>query len=237
MRCEIGGRAAFTGRAGSAIEQAHDAFDDEDLGAGASMRGQGVEQQPWHRPGIEIDARGAGGRGVERRIDVIGAGLCRAHGDAAPRQRRQRRERHRRLAGAGVWRGDDETDAPSLLSLVVAASAPSSCARVVTMSPMTTIAGGSKFCSSTWAATSASVETRMRSFGVVAEAITAAGVLRGEPGCNQTPPRSARDCASPCRARSAARCGRAAPSRKSHRRRGRPRKMTARLVPAQRLPG
>ncbi len=91
-----------------AVEQAHDAFDDENIGVVGGLRGERIEQCRRHRPGIEIDARRAGGGGMERRIDVIGPGFRRAHRDAAPGERREQRERHRRLAGAGMRRGDDE---------------------------------------------------------------------------------------------------------------------------------
>ena len=50
---------------------------------------------------------------------------------------------------------------------------------------MTTMAGGSKFCARAAAAMSASVATRTRCFGVVAEAITAAGVVPARPGLHQ----------------------------------------------------
>ena len=111
MRGEIGGGAApagRTGRRGRSIEQAHDAFDHQDIGAIGGLRRQGVEKFSRHGPGIEIDARGTSDGGMERRIDVIGPRLRRAHDNAAPRKRRQQRKRHRRFAGAGMRRGDDE---------------------------------------------------------------------------------------------------------------------------------
>ena len=84
MRGKIGGRAALPGGTVGAVEQPHDAFDQENIGAGCGLRRHGVEQRVRHRPGIEIDARRGGRRGMERRIDIVGSGLGRAHGDAAP---------------------------------------------------------------------------------------------------------------------------------------------------------
>ncbi len=62
-----------------AVEQAHHAFDDENLGAVRGLRRQGIEQRARHRPAIEIDARRAGGGGMKRRVDVIRSGFRRAH--------------------------------------------------------------------------------------------------------------------------------------------------------------
>ena len=62
-----------------AVEQAHDAFDDENVRAGCGLRGQRVEQRARHRPAVEIDARRAGRRGMERRIDIVRPGLGGAH--------------------------------------------------------------------------------------------------------------------------------------------------------------
>ena len=85
MRGEVGGGAAPCRRRGCVgrLEQTHDAFDDEHVGAVSRLRGERVEERFRHRPAIEIDARRAGHRGMERRIDVIGPGFCRAHHDAA----------------------------------------------------------------------------------------------------------------------------------------------------------
>ena len=45
---------------------------------------------------------------MKRGIDIIRPGLGRAYVDAAAPQRRDQRQRHRGLAGAGLRRGDDE---------------------------------------------------------------------------------------------------------------------------------
>ena len=108
MRGKIGGGAAPAAGAGRAVEQSHHAFDDKNIRVARRLRGQGVEQRCRHRPGIEIDARRADGGGVESRIDIIRPGFGRAHGNAAPRERRQDSERDSGLAGAGMRRGDDE---------------------------------------------------------------------------------------------------------------------------------
>ncbi len=107
-RGEVGGRAAAARRAGDAVEQAHDAFDDENLGALRGLANERVEQRRRHRPAVEIDARRAGRRRVEGGIDIVRPRLCRAHGDAAPPQRGEQAERHRGLARARARRRDDE---------------------------------------------------------------------------------------------------------------------------------
>ena len=112
LRREIGGGAAPAWRAGGvgrAVEQTHDAFDDQDVRAIRLTHGERVEQVCRHRPGIEIDARPAGDRGMKGRIDVVGSGFRRAHRDAAADERCQNGQRYGGLAGAGMRRGHDET--------------------------------------------------------------------------------------------------------------------------------
>ena len=72
------------------------------------LPGERVEQFSRHRPAVEIDARRAGDGRMESRIDVIRPGFGGAHNEPAPPQRRQQRQRHGGLAGAGMRRGDDE---------------------------------------------------------------------------------------------------------------------------------
>ena len=69
---------------------------------------QRVDQRRRHRPAVEIDALGAGRRGMERGIDVVRSGLRRAHRDALPPQRAEQAERDQRLARAGARRRDDQ---------------------------------------------------------------------------------------------------------------------------------
>ncbi len=108
MRCEIGGRAAPPGAGGGSVEQAHDAFDDQQVCAVDRLGGHGVEQCRRHGPGIQIDARSARGGGMKRRIDVIGPGLGGADHDAAPDERCQYGKRHGGLAGTRTRRRDDQ---------------------------------------------------------------------------------------------------------------------------------
>ena len=79
MRSEVGRRATLPGCCRGAVEQAHDAFDHDDIGAVRRLRGERVEKFARHRPAIQIDARRTGDGGVERRIDVIGSRFRRAH--------------------------------------------------------------------------------------------------------------------------------------------------------------
>jgi len=90
------------GLGGGSVEQAHDAFDDEQVCTVDRSGGHGVEQCRRHGPGIQIDARSARGSGVKRRIDVIGPGLGGADHDAAPDERGQYGKRHGGLAGTRI---------------------------------------------------------------------------------------------------------------------------------------
>ncbi len=67
-----------------------------------------------HRPGVEVRAGPARGRLVKARVDVVGAGLRAAHGDAAVAQRPQQPQHHRGLAGPRSRRGQDQAPAHAL---------------------------------------------------------------------------------------------------------------------------
>ena len=102
---QIGGGARALGRA---VEKAHDAFDDEQLGVprgGAQMAGQAGAA---HGPGIEIEAGAARGGGVKGRVDVIGPHLGGGDHDAALTHQRQQREGDQRLAAVGGRSGDEQ---------------------------------------------------------------------------------------------------------------------------------
>ena len=69
-----------------------------------------------------LKQRRAGGRGVKRRVDVVGTRLGGAHARRrAALQRRKNAKRHRRLAGAGGRGGDDEAARASSRGLSFAA--------------------------------------------------------------------------------------------------------------------
>ena len=139
---EIGGRAGAATRTRHAVEQPHDAFDDQQLAMSRGFGQQPVEERRRHRPGIEIESAGAGGRGMKGRIDVIGAGLGGAHGDAPSFQRGEKPERDRGLARSRARSRDDEAArghrAPSLSAMARASSR--SC-RTFTIFPTTMIEG------------------------------------------------------------------------------------------------
>src|SRR5215472_11080503 len=185
MRGEIGRGAAATGNAWGAVEQAHNAFDDEYVGVRRSLCRQRVEQARRHRPGIQINARRAARGAVERRIDVIRPGLGGAHVVPALLQRCEQRQHHRGLAGAGLRRRDDESARTHAEVFSAAEKPASSLSRKRTISPITTMAGGSMFCERTVAASFSSVEITMRWSGVVAEAITAAGMSPPSPAASR----------------------------------------------------
>ena len=90
-----------------------------------------------HRPGVEIDALGAGRRGMERRIDVVGPGLRRAHRDAlAARSAPSRPSVTSGLARARARRRDDQA-ACAHRAASASATSCSSRSRTATMSPIT----------------------------------------------------------------------------------------------------
>ena len=67
---DVGGRA---GAVGGAVEQAHDAFAEQQIAAAPALleqAGQGLEA---HRPAVDIVGRPAGGGGVEGRVDIVRA--------------------------------------------------------------------------------------------------------------------------------------------------------------------
>src|SRR5438270_1372821 len=110
---------------------------------------------------------------MKGRVDIVGTGLRRADFYATALQPRQNGKRYCRLAGARMRRGDDQPARGHFNSLFNSfaeiAVAPESSARSFTISPMTTMAGGSSFCARASPASRSSVETSTRCFGVVAE--------------------------------------------------------------------
>ena len=84
-------------RARHAVEQAHRAFDHQQIGVAAACPRSARRSGRRHRPAVEIEALGAGRGGMERRIDVVGTGLRRPHRDALPPQRAEQAERDRVL--------------------------------------------------------------------------------------------------------------------------------------------
>src|SRR6516165_4071038 len=178
---EIGGRAASAGACRRAVEQAHDAFDHENVCAVRGAGGQRIEQRLRHGPGIEIDDRVSASRGVKRRIDIVRTRFRRADFQATPLERCHKRERYRGFAGAGLRRGDDQATRGHFGSTAALGPASASSSRSLTTSPITTMAGGSSFCARASPARFSSVETRTRCFGVDAEMMTAAGVPVARP--------------------------------------------------------
>ena len=69
-----------------AVEQAHDAFDDEKVAFDRGAAHKSVEQRGRHGPAVEIDALPPRRRRVEGRVDIIGPGLGRLHGEPAAAQ-------------------------------------------------------------------------------------------------------------------------------------------------------
>ena len=139
---EIGGRSGATTRTRHAVEQPHDAFDDQQFAMSRGFGQQPVQERRRHRPGIEIESAGTGGRGMKCRIDVIGAGLGGAHGDAPSFQRGEKPERHRGLARSRARSRDDEAPrGHRARSLSAMARASSRSCRTFTIFPTTMIDG------------------------------------------------------------------------------------------------
>jgi hypothetical protein len=86
---EIGGRAGAARGSGNPVEQAHGAFEEDEIGIFSCVAGQRVEQSRRHRPAVEIDAGKACRGGVEAWVDIVGAGFGAAHLQAAPGERAQ----------------------------------------------------------------------------------------------------------------------------------------------------
>ncbi len=104
-----------------------------------------------HRPAVEIDAGPAGRGRVEAGIDVVRAGFCAAHRDAAPGEGAEQPDRDAGLARAGARRADDE--AACAHADFASTAAPVSSARIDTMSPTTIRDGETKFSASARSAT------------------------------------------------------------------------------------
>ena len=105
---DVGRGAAAPALRRNAVEQPHRGFAERELAFGRRLGGKRGEQLGRHGPGIEIDALAPRRRGVEGRIDIIGAGLEADDIDAAALERAQEAERDGRLAAAGARRGDHE---------------------------------------------------------------------------------------------------------------------------------
>ena len=107
-RRDVGRGAAAPAFRRNAVEQPHRGFAEREVAFGRRLRGDRGQKLGRHGPGVEIDALAPRRRGVEGRIDVIGAGLEADHIDAAALERAQEAECRRRLAAAGARRGDHE---------------------------------------------------------------------------------------------------------------------------------
>jgi len=90
-----------------AVEQAHGAFDRQQLCAGGRVVHQRIEQRGRHRPAVEIDARPLGRRFVKGRIDIVRPDFGGLDRDSAPLQRGEQGDCDGGLAGARARRGDD----------------------------------------------------------------------------------------------------------------------------------
>ena len=100
-----GGRGCAVG---GAVEHAHDAFDDQHVGALPGAGGERSDGGGAAEPGVEVPWRPAAGQGVVAGVDEVGADLGGGRAVPGGLQRGQEAGRHRGLADAGVGTGDDE---------------------------------------------------------------------------------------------------------------------------------
>lgn len=106
--CDIGGGAgAGNAAGGDAVEQAHRALGEHDIGIHAAADEMG-DCPAVHRPAVDVDGGAARGCGVEGGIDVIRTALEALHVQSAMTPGACERQRQRGLADAGGRCGDDE---------------------------------------------------------------------------------------------------------------------------------
>ena len=91
-----------------AVEQAHHALDDRDIGARRAVQEQRDHQLLAAQHGIEVAARPAGGQGVIAGIDVVRACLVPGHPQSSLGHRCHQAGGHGRLTAPGGRGRDDE---------------------------------------------------------------------------------------------------------------------------------
>ena len=95
--CEIGRRPLGPARS---VEEAHDPFDDDEVGIAGQFTYQAIDLTGVHRPWIEVVAGPASGRLVEARVDVVGPHLGRGNAHPAISEGSQKSQRNQGLAAA-----------------------------------------------------------------------------------------------------------------------------------------
>ena len=78
---DVRGRGQLAAARG-AVEEAHDALDDRDVGAGDAVADERRDQLRAAEEGVEVAARPAGGERVVAGVDVVGADLEALHASA-----------------------------------------------------------------------------------------------------------------------------------------------------------
>ncbi len=105
---EVGGGAGLARGSGHAVEEAHRALADQQVGAGRRAPRQRADECRRHRPGVEVEAVATGRGGVEGGIDVVRPVLAGRHRDPGAGEGAQQAQRHHRLAAARARRRDDQ---------------------------------------------------------------------------------------------------------------------------------
>jgi len=101
-------RRAVLRRGVDAVEAAHHALDEGDVGPRRNPRDDVEHALAAAHPAVEIVGRPAGHDGVQAGVDEVRPDLEGLHGEAAAPQRRQQTERDRRLADAAGHARHDE---------------------------------------------------------------------------------------------------------------------------------
>src|SRR5262245_58349250 len=109
MHGKLGGCAPTDGGGARAVEQAHGGFEDEEISSGRGFIGDVVKELSAHGPAIEIEARCAGGSGVEGRVDIVGAAFGGADAQATAAEGGKQSERDGGLACAGARRSNQQS--------------------------------------------------------------------------------------------------------------------------------
>src|SRR5438067_1579564 len=160
-----------------AVEQAHDAFAQHEVGTRLKFCDESRKGGRTHRPRIQVDARCAARSGMKGRIDIVGP--CLRSGDAysTASQIPKQGGRDQRLAAARGRRGEDQPASGHCPEWPIQSSA----ARRRTTSPIAMIVGPSMAAATAAPAASANDVTTTRWAGVVALLTIATGSCGARP--------------------------------------------------------
>src|SRR6476619_5578994 len=175
-------RGAFANRtSASTIEQAHGRLDHQEVCARRRLMGDAGEERRTHGPAVEIEARSAGGSGVERGVNIVGAAFGGTDTQAAPVEGCEQSERHGGLAGARARCSDENRLRVRPHHTTISGTRAARSSSFCLTRTMAMMANASNSSSRVSAATRWSSEMRMRFLDRVAEATTATGSWGSRP--------------------------------------------------------